>query len=424
LSAGSEVHVVGKMSYAPQVAWLQQASIRDNIICCEPWDEPRYKAVVHACALEPDFANMLKGDETPIAEKGISLSGGQKQRVGLARAAYRQADIYVLDNPISALDDQTQEHIWTHLIEGLLQHATVIVASSRPVISCSSVLHLTPEGLKSKDPQVFNGWCAETQGSTAPPRYAVGRKSVQLSNAANNRSLVQAIYPSPSVAHHISSQRRRISVEDAAVSDVSAEVMLFEKFASEVQDGSKGPETAADAKLHELSLLGDMRKSLSFMEQLGENSQAGSRMSQRRSHSFARVVPSSAVPSVAVDTPAAGHNPSSMSGEKEFLASPSSSGFLQWVRACEMGPKFILMLVSSYVLNQFGRSYFAVWATWWNFKTFSLSISQYHWTFLALLVAQIVFRVRDLAFTSHLHLRLQLQPPALFNAHFRFQPTT
>jgi hypothetical protein len=89
-----------------------------------------------------------------------------------------------------------------------------------------------------------------------------------------------------------------------------------------------------------------------------------------------------------------------------------------------MGPKFILMLVSSYVLNQFGRSYFAVWATWWNFKTFSLSISQYHWTFLALLVAQIVFRVRDLAFTSHLHLRLQLQPPALFNAHFRFQPTT
>ena len=127
----------GRMSYAPQTAWLLQTSIRDNIVCCEPWDEARYKAVVHACALEQDFKNMMKGDLTPIAEKGISLSGGQKQRVGLARAAYRRADIYLLDNPISALDDQTQEHIWTHLLEGLLQHATIIVGSSRPVISCT-----------------------------------------------------------------------------------------------------------------------------------------------------------------------------------------------------------------------------------------------------------------------------------------------
>ena len=89
------------MSYAPQVPWMQQATIKENIVCCEPWDAARFKSVIHACALEPDFQQMTLGFETPVAEKGISLSGGQKQRVALARAAYRKADIYVLDNPIS-----------------------------------------------------------------------------------------------------------------------------------------------------------------------------------------------------------------------------------------------------------------------------------------------------------------------------------
>ncbi len=95
------LRVGGTMSYAPQVPWMQQATIKDNIVCCEPWDAARFKSVIHACALEPDFQQMTLGFETPVAEKGISLSGGQKQRVALARAAYRKADIYVLDNPIS-----------------------------------------------------------------------------------------------------------------------------------------------------------------------------------------------------------------------------------------------------------------------------------------------------------------------------------
>jgi len=91
------------MSYAPQVPWLQQATIKDNIVCCEPWDPIRFENVIRACALEPDLKNMPLGAETPVSEKGISLSGGQKQRVALARCVYRVADIYVLDNPISGI---------------------------------------------------------------------------------------------------------------------------------------------------------------------------------------------------------------------------------------------------------------------------------------------------------------------------------
>jgi ABC-type transport system involved in cytochrome bd biosynthesis fused ATPase/permease subunit len=97
----AHVRFRGAMSYAPQVPWLMQATIKDNIVCCESWDEARFKAVVRACALEQDFQQMPLGADTLVAEKGISLSGGQKQRVALARAAYRQADIYLLDNPIS-----------------------------------------------------------------------------------------------------------------------------------------------------------------------------------------------------------------------------------------------------------------------------------------------------------------------------------
>ena len=168
------VRVGGRVSYAMQQPWMQQATIKDNIVCCEPWNEERYKQVIFACALTTDLSIMPLGDATPVAEKGISLSGGQRQRVALARAVYRIADIYLLDNPISALDDQTQEHIWTHLFEGLLQSATVIVGSSRPVISCTAVLNLSTNGVSAGDSGVtrFNGPVVASDAAKLPPRYS------------------------------------------------------------------------------------------------------------------------------------------------------------------------------------------------------------------------------------------------------------
>ena len=77
---------------------------------------PSYNQVVSACALEPDLQTLPKGDETEIGEKGINLSGGQKQRVSLARAAYLNADIYLLDDPLSAVDAHVGKHIFEHLI--------------------------------------------------------------------------------------------------------------------------------------------------------------------------------------------------------------------------------------------------------------------------------------------------------------------
>ncbi|XP_037927303.1 probable multidrug resistance-associated protein lethal(2)03659 [Teleopsis dalmanni] len=98
------VEVNGAISYAPQNPWIFEASIRDNIIFVEKFNEKRYKAVLRVCELERDIQLQPYGDSTIVGERGSSLSGGQKARISLARAVYRQADIYLFDDPLSAVD--------------------------------------------------------------------------------------------------------------------------------------------------------------------------------------------------------------------------------------------------------------------------------------------------------------------------------
>lgn len=76
----------------------------------------RYEKVIEACALKPDFRMLDNGDQTEIGEKGINLSGGQKQRISLARAVYADADVYLLDDPLSAVDSHVGKHIFDQLI--------------------------------------------------------------------------------------------------------------------------------------------------------------------------------------------------------------------------------------------------------------------------------------------------------------------
>ncbi|XP_017087305.2 probable multidrug resistance-associated protein lethal(2)03659 [Drosophila bipectinata] len=100
------VEIHGRISYAAQQPWVFQGSIRENILFVEPYEEHRYRAVIHACQLERDLELLPRGDATVVGERGISLSGGQKARIALARAVYRQADIYLFDDPLAAVDAQ------------------------------------------------------------------------------------------------------------------------------------------------------------------------------------------------------------------------------------------------------------------------------------------------------------------------------
>ncbi|KAJ6635066.1 Metal resistance protein YCF1 [Pseudolycoriella hygida] len=118
------VNVDGRIAYVPQQAWIQNATLQDNILFGRPLKENFYKKVIHACALTPDLEMLPAGDQTEIGERGINLSGGQKQRVALARAVYSEADIYLLDDPLSAVDSHVGKHIFSNVFDentGLLR---------------------------------------------------------------------------------------------------------------------------------------------------------------------------------------------------------------------------------------------------------------------------------------------------------------
>lgn len=121
-----EVRLCGTAAYVSQSAWIQSGNIEENILFGSPMDKAKYKKVIHACSLKKDFELFSHGDQTIIGDRGINLSGGQKQRVQLARALYQDADIYLLDDPFSAVDAHTGSELFKEYIMTALANKTVI----------------------------------------------------------------------------------------------------------------------------------------------------------------------------------------------------------------------------------------------------------------------------------------------------------
>ncbi|PVD37039.1 hypothetical protein C0Q70_04032 [Pomacea canaliculata] len=130
-SLRGKVVVKGNVAYVPQQAWIQNASLKDNILFGQVFDSRRFKKVLSSCALTADISILPGGELTEIGEKGINLSGGQKQRVSLARAVYADADVYLIDDPLSAVDSHVGKHIFRNVIsdKGLLKHKTRVLVT-------------------------------------------------------------------------------------------------------------------------------------------------------------------------------------------------------------------------------------------------------------------------------------------------------
>uniref|UniRef100_A0A8C7R182 ABC-type glutathione-S-conjugate transporter n=1 Tax=Oncorhynchus mykiss TaxID=8022 RepID=A0A8C7R182_ONCMY len=125
------VSIKGSVAYVPQQAWIQNATVQDNVTFGREKQKTWYQRVLDACALLPDLEILPAGDSTEIGEKGLNLSGGQKQRVSLARAVYRKADVYLLDDPLSAVDAHVGQHIFDKVIgpKGVLRNKTRVLVT-------------------------------------------------------------------------------------------------------------------------------------------------------------------------------------------------------------------------------------------------------------------------------------------------------
>lgn len=124
-----EVQVNGRLALVTQQAWIYNDTFRENIIVGQKFDEELYRKVLRVCALESDIHLLAEGEMTEIGERGINLSGGQKQRVNLGRAVYSDRDIYLLDDPLSAVDSKVAKHIFNQCILGALSNKTVILVT-------------------------------------------------------------------------------------------------------------------------------------------------------------------------------------------------------------------------------------------------------------------------------------------------------
>ncbi|NWW10452.1 MRP1 protein, partial [Oreocharis arfaki] len=121
----------GSVAYVSQQAWIQNDSLQENILFGSSLNRPYYELVLESCALLPDLEQLPNGDQTEIGERGVNISGGQKQRVSLARAVYSNADLYLLDDPLSAVDVHVGKHLFEKLIgpSGLLKSKTRILVT-------------------------------------------------------------------------------------------------------------------------------------------------------------------------------------------------------------------------------------------------------------------------------------------------------
>lgn len=142
----------GRRAFCPQYAWVQNATVRDNITFGQQMDRDFYQKVTGACALHPDFAMLPDGDLTEIGERGITVSGGQKSRLNLARAIYFNADIVLMDDPLSAVDAHVGRHIMDEAICGLMANKCRILATHQLHVldRCDRVLWLEGGEIKAQ----------------------------------------------------------------------------------------------------------------------------------------------------------------------------------------------------------------------------------------------------------------------------------
>ncbi|WVN85580.1 uncharacterized protein L203_100729 [Cryptococcus depauperatus CBS 7841] len=187
------VMVRGNVAYFSQSSWILSATVKDNITFGHRFDKHFYEQVLDACALKPDMTVLSQGDMTEVGEKGVSLSGGQKARICLARAVYARADIYLLDDPLAAVDSHVGRHIFDNVIgpKGLL--------AGKARIFCTNAVTFLPQVddiiMLRRGIILERGTYADAMGNAQSELYklitGLGKQSAKENSEASTPTVVE-----------------------------------------------------------------------------------------------------------------------------------------------------------------------------------------------------------------------------------------
>ncbi|GER46690.1 multidrug resistance protein ABC transporter [Striga asiatica] len=192
------VQVHGTIAYVSQSAWIQTGTIRENILFGSSLNNARYQDTLERCSLVKDLELLPYGDLTEIGERGVNLSGGQKQRIQLARALYSDADIYLLDDPFSAVDAQTATSLFCEYVMGALAKKTVLLVTHQVdflpafdsilLMSDGEILHAAPYNEMIATSQEFRDLINAHKETAGTERLSEVTKSSQRTEPSSSSS--------------------------------------------------------------------------------------------------------------------------------------------------------------------------------------------------------------------------------------------
>jgi len=159
----------GTIAYTPQVAWIRNATLKDNVVFNSRFEEAKYHAVLKGCCLLPDLETLPNGDLTEIGEKGVNLSGGQKQRISLARAVYSQADLMLLDDPLSAVDSHVARKLMNMFQSSLLAKSSIVLCTHHiHAVNAADQIILLSRGKAYAKPEDVNDELLDIEAADGP----------------------------------------------------------------------------------------------------------------------------------------------------------------------------------------------------------------------------------------------------------------
>ncbi|KAF7814158.1 ABC transporter C family member 8-like [Senna tora] len=229
------VKVCGTVAYVSQTSWIQSGTIRDNVLFGKPMDKARYENVLKVCALDKDINVLSHGDLTEIGQRGINMSGGQKQRIQLARAVYNDADIYLLDDPFSAVDAHTAAILFNDCVMTALRKKTVILVTHQVEFLSLVDKILVMEGGEvtqsgSYEDLLKKGTAFEQLVNAH--RESISRSDQNYETQGESEDVISVVHPLESHGFHLTKEKS----EEEISSKVQAAVQLTQEEEKEIGD--------------------------------------------------------------------------------------------------------------------------------------------------------------------------------------------